>query len=196
MQGGSAGDTAAAAVGGPGTVAGDMGNTGDTGNTENMGNAGNIGNAGNTAAAIGGGKPPRAPVQRDRKVRQMAYSTRISDFLDFLRDCQQEYNISVMREEDANNETQDLLHCLELRQNGYHDLARISRTLRRVRQERREAKDAERGLLPIVEWTSQNRKTVNELERLLGAVRAAEKSSAGRTYTPKTNILKEISGGE
>ena len=126
----------------------------------------------------------------------MKYSEQIQEFLTFLRNCQQEYNIAVSQENDANNETQDLLHCLELHKNGYHDMARISKTLRKVRQERREAKDRERQLQPIVDWLSQNKKTINELERLLGEVRKAEKSTESRIYTPKTSILGQVFGGD
>lgn len=126
----------------------------------------------------------------------MKYSEQIQEFLNFLRDCQQEYNIAVSKENDANDETQDLLHCLELHENGYHNLARISKTLQKVRQERREAKDREQQLQPIVEWASQSNKTIKELERLLGAVRKVEKSTEGRRYTPKTTILGQVFGGK
>ena len=126
----------------------------------------------------------------------MEYSEHLSAFLDFLRDCKTEYNISETQEKDANEETQDLLHCLELHENNYHEMAKISKAIRKVRQERREAKDRERKLQPIVEWTNSNQKTIHELERLLGAVRAQEANASGRLYTPRTDILLRIFGGE
>lgn len=126
----------------------------------------------------------------------MKYSEHLSAFLDFLRNCRSEYNVANIREREANDETQDLLHCLELHENSYHDLAKISKAMRQIRQERRAAKDTERKLQPIVEWAQNNQKTIHELERLLGVVRAQEASMSGRLYNPKTDILGQIFGGD
>ncbi len=126
----------------------------------------------------------------------MAYSEQIADFLDFLRDCEQEYRIFSSQESDANAETQDLLHCLELQENSYHDMAKISKMLRQIRKERRSAKKKEEQLAPIVDWAVQNRKTIYELEKLLGAVRKAEKSTESREYRPKTDVLSRTLGNE
>ena len=68
--------------------------------------------------------------------------------------------------------------------------------MRQIRQERREAKDIERKLQPIAEWAGNNQKTIHELERLLGIVRAQEASMSGRTYKQKTDILEQIFGGD
>ena len=126
----------------------------------------------------------------------MKYSEQLASFLEFLRNCKLEYGRAVSREREANNETQDLLHCLELQENSYHDLAKISKAMRQIRQERREAKDIERKLQPIAEWAGNNQKTIHELERLLGIVRAQEASMSGRTYKQKTDILEQIFGGD
>ena len=67
----------------------------------------------------------------------MKKSEYISCFLDFMRESTMEYEVARSRQSDADNETQDLLHRLELHDDTYHDMARISRELKRVRQERR-----------------------------------------------------------
>lgn len=80
----------------------------------------------------------------------MRYSEVISEFLNLIREVQQEYNIAIAEEQDANNATQDILHNIELCENKYHDYARLSIALREVRQQRRRAKDKEQELQPIV----------------------------------------------
>ena len=79
----------------------------------------------------------------------MKKSEYISCFLDFMRESTMEYEVARSRQSDADNETQDLLHRLELHDDTYHDMARISRELKRVRQERRKAKDTVAELEPV-----------------------------------------------
>ena len=121
----------------------------------------------------------------------MNYSEQIERFLNFLREARQEYDIAVAEETEANNATQDLLHSLELDDNKYHDSARIALALKQIRKERREAKDKEVKLQPIVDWSAENLRVIQELEQLLGAVRKAERNSVGRRYIPKTDVLKK-----
>ena len=70
----------------------------------------------------------------------------------------------------------------------------ISKAMQQVRQERREAKNTEKKLQPIIEWVQNNQKTIHDLQRLLGTVRAQEASVNGRLYNPKTDILGRIFG--
>ena len=121
----------------------------------------------------------------------MNYSEQIERFLNFLREARQEYDIAVAEETEANNATQDLLHSLELDDNKYHDSARIALALKQIRKERREAKDKGVKLQPIIDWSAENLRVIQELEQLLGAVRKAERNSVGRRYIPKTDVLKK-----
>lgn len=125
----------------------------------------------------------------------MNYSEQIERFLNFLREARQEYDIAVAEETEANNATQDLLHSLELDDNKYHDSARIALALKQIRKERREAKDKELKLQPIIDWCAENLKTIQELEQLLGAVRKTERNSVGRRYIPKTDVLEKTLKG-
>lgn len=113
-------------------------------------------------------------------------SGQIENFLAFLRDCEQQYRIAQAEEQDANSATQDILHSLELEEHDYRDFARLSKELRGVRQTRRRAKDAMSVLEPVLSWAEGNRTVVKSLERLLGDVRKAEKSTENRIYTPRT----------
>lgn len=124
------------------------------------------------------------------------YSLGIENFLQFLRDVKEVYDISKLKENDADNETQDILHKLELDDNSYHETASLAKLLRIVRQERRKAKDNALMTAPVVDWVEENERVIKSLERLLGAVRKAEKSTEGRYYNPKTDIIENFAGKE
>ena len=126
----------------------------------------------------------------------MSYSDNIQNFLDFLRQAKREYQIAMTEEKEKDDASQDLDHYLELGDNGYHDIAKIAKARVQVRRERRQAKDRQQELRPVTDWIYQNSRVIKSLEELLGAVRRAEKSLENRTYHPKTNILKQVLGGE
>ncbi len=64
----------------------------------------------------------------------MKRSEYISAFLDFVREAQIEYDVARMKQSEADSETQDILHRLELHDDSYHDMARLSKTLKEARQ--------------------------------------------------------------
>ncbi len=109
----------------------------------------------------------------------------IENFLAFLRETEERYRMSEVDEQEANNETQDILHSLELLEHDYHDFARLSKELKGVRQKRRSAKDTMSETAPVLDWIENNRQTVKSIERLLGDVRKAEKKTENRIYTPR-----------
>ncbi|WP_195985356.1 hypothetical protein [Clostridium sp. D33t1_170424_F3] len=113
----------------------------------------------------------------------------VEEFLDYIREAEQLYRISVANEQEASDATQDILHSIELEEHDYHGSARLARKLKEVRQARRAAKDLMAQALPVVEWAEANRQTIKALERLLGEVRKAEKNTENRIYTPKTTAL-------
>ena len=123
------------------------------------------------------------------------YSEHIEDFLNFLKVAQMDYNIAMAEEKEADEETQDVLHKIELGKNNYHEYAKLSKLLCNIRKKRRSAKDKVQVLQSIVDWAENNPKTVKELERLLGVVRKVEKGLENRYYTPKTRVLDEIEEG-
>lgn len=119
-------------------------------------------------------------------------SGHIAGFLSFLRDVQTGYNIAAEAEDEAGRKTQDILHRLELWDDGHQDMEQMAELLRGVRRERRDAKDARMEAEPVISWISQNQKTISGLEALLGDVRQIEKSNAQRPYIFKTDVLKSI----
>ena len=114
------------------------------------------------------------------------YSKIIDDFLCFLREAEQDYKIANQEEQDANGETQDILHELELLDHKYHEFAQLSKELKEIRIKRREAKNVIESTGPIISWLENNRQTVKNLEQLLGTVRKAQRSvENNKIYTPR-----------
>lgn len=112
----------------------------------------------------------------------------IALFLDYIRDVQKRYRVAAEDEQEANDETQDILHSLELEVHGYHDMAKLSKKLKEVRKKRRKAKDILAQAAPVVDWAESHMQELKSLEQLLGIVRKEEKHAEGRFYTPKTDI--------
>lgn len=106
-------------------------------------------------------------------------------FLSYLRETEQLYHMAELDEQEANDETQDILHSLELQDHDYHEFAKLSKELRGVRQKRRAAKDTMSETAPVLDWIDANRAVIKSLERLLGDVRKAEKNTENRIYTPR-----------
>ena len=122
----------------------------------------------------------------------MNTSQSLSDFLEFLRQSQQDYNIAVDIELTKSKETQDILHKIELDDVKYHDYAKLGKSLKSIRNERREAKNIQLQLAPLVGWIKENQNVVRGLERLLGEVRKVETNVKNAHYYPRTEIVDEI----
>ena len=121
----------------------------------------------------------------------MKASKELERFLDFLKSAESQLDQAVAGQQEAEAETQDILHSLELEKHSYHDMAALSRKLAEIRQTRRQHKDTAAQLTPVVEWARGNDGSVRSLQRLLGDLRKVERSTQNRFYTPRTNILKE-----
>lgn len=113
------------------------------------------------------------------------FSEPIEDFLTYLREVESQYRMAQATEEETFNETNDLLHQLELQEHTYHEYAQLAKEITRVRQERRQAKDLMMMSEPILDWIDDNKAFVKSLEQLLGAVRKAERNTENRIYTPR-----------
>lgn len=120
------------------------------------------------------------------------FSSEISRFLDFLRFCEETNRTAAITEIDMDNKTQDILHHMELVENSQYDYICMGIALKDVRQKRRQAKDRKDITQPICAWYHENKKTIQELEKLLGTVRKAEKRTENRYYNNRTNIVGGI----
>ena len=121
----------------------------------------------------------------------MKASKELEQFLDFLKSAESQLDQATTGQQEAEAETQDILHALELEKHSYHEMAALSRKLAEIRQTRRQHKDTAAQLTPVAEWAKENDAAVRSLQRLLGDVRKTERSTQNRFYTPRTNVLKE-----
>ena len=129
---------------------------------------------------------------QDAKLNNRFNSETLSNFLEYLRDTRQLYNMAMQDEKDSDDATQDLLHSLEIDGGSYHEIAKLSKVLRKVRIQRRMAKDKIIRIEPIAKWVDDNPTIIKGLERLLGEVRKAERSLENRMYHPKTDIIEKV----
>lgn len=120
------------------------------------------------------------------------FSIQIENFLKFCRSCVEANRRAGVAEMDFDNQTQDILHNIEINTNYPDDYVIQGLALSNIRKKRRIAKDIQKITHPVVQWVQQNQKTINELEKLLGAVRKAEKNTMNRVYKNRTNILEGL----
>lgn len=132
-------------------------------------------------------------------VSDMAEPLRVSDgisgFLDFLRKSDELLRMAEADMDQTNNETQDILHRIELHDDNYHETASMAKKMRDVRRRRRVAKNIVECTSPVAAWSENHKKEIGELQRLLGEVRKIEQKQSLRTYIQKTKILEKDGKG-
>lgn len=82
----------------------------------------------------------------------------IDEFLTFLREAESEYRMAGEQQDEANKETQDILHWIEFQKEeaSAEISTRVQDVLHTIRQNRREAKDWEIITGPVAAWIIQN----------------------------------------
>lgn len=118
-------------------------------------------------------------------------SDQIANFLNFARDAGSKFSMASQDNEQANLETQDILHSLEIYSHPYNQKAKLAGKLVDVRRRRRAAKDTMDVYEPIAVWAEHNKDVLKSLERLLGDVRKAENIQKNRCYINRTSILED-----
>lgn len=111
-------------------------------------------------------------------------------FLDYTRQCEEEYSLNNSILQETDRQTQDILHKIELEKISYHEHARLNKELAKIRKCRRKAKDRVIILKPIVEYSEENKSVFNSLSQLLEVVRKEENKLENRMYFPKSEKYK------
>lgn len=128
----------------------------------------------------------------ERQVRKMKDSEYIENFLTYLRKVLQFSDIAAPVQNDMDKQTQDILHSIENDRHTSYEYICLGLIIRRIRRERRKAKDRLKVSEPILTWVEGNQKCIKSLERLLGDVRKAEKSLERRVYVPRTDVVRRV----
>lgn len=84
------------------------------------------------------------------KNENTAVSGSIELFLDFIRETEQELNIAVAEEKEANEATQDILHAIEFRAYGSYTPSQLMK-IKVTRQKRQDAKETLEVMTPVCE---------------------------------------------
>ena len=124
-----------------------------------------------------------------KKGRENLYSEIIAGFLTFLREAAEQYRMAAAEEQLTSDETQDILHRLELHDGTYTEDVQLAALLREVRRRRRQAKDTWEFTYQIAKWAEDEKKALRSLERLLGVIRKIESHHEERFYANRTTIL-------
>ena len=114
----------------------------------------------------------------------------LETFLRYLMDVKSEHESALDIQRETDDLTQDILHSIEMDDNSYHQNGKLVRTLGAVRRKRREAKNLDMVIDPLIGWIYSNQPTIKALEKVLGEMRKAERVNGLRTYHPKTDIVK------
>ncbi len=112
-------------------------------------------------------------------------SSPLEIFLDYLRECVQVYRIAEDGLAEADALTQDILHSLELEKHDEAEYLALARELVEARRKCRAAKDRLTITAPVLGWLEGNQSAVKSMERLLGEIRKAERSTENRVYIPR-----------
>ena len=86
----------------------------------------------------------------------------------------------------CDDETQDILHRLELLPLTYHERARLAARLCEVRQERRKLKDSIESMEPLMNWIQEFGAAKNKLSSVLGEMRKVDGRHNNRVYFVRT----------
>ena len=119
-------------------------------------------------------------------------SDKIADFLSYMEEQCQMYDIARDMLKECDEATQDILHKMEIDPVKYKERARLATKLQSIRRQRRTAKDMTETTKIISIWVKDNKSIIGSLQRLLGDVWKAEKKQQNRTYIPRTNVIEEI----
>lgn len=122
----------------------------------------------------------------------MKTSEKLSDFLDFIRESEPLFRITIENVEDENKRTQDYLHAIEF-ESSARERNKICDKLKISRVSRRKNKDIAEELEPVMEFMSkyENRKAIEQLQQVLGKVRKVENYHQKRTYHPRMEDTNE-----
>ena len=111
----------------------------------------------------------------------------LTDFLNFIDSCIQEYRFAYGAVNDEDKRLQDLIHEMEFAADKA-ERNRVATKLQRSRRTRRENKDIVMRNKLIVEFfeESANKKVLNQMRQLLGRQRREEEFlQSERTYKPR-----------
>lgn len=126
----------------------------------------------------------------------MAYSETMQAFLLLVQRAKEGYPAEEENVMFCDNQTQDILHELELVPHSASQIMKLAKQLSATRQERRLSKNNLELLHPIVEWANKHKNAINDLKDALAEVAIKEEALLNREYRYRTTVVQDTLGGK
>lgn len=126
----------------------------------------------------------------------MAYSETMQAFLLLVQRAKEGYPAEEENVVFCDNQTQDILHELELVPHSASQIMKLAKQLSATRQERRLSKNNLELLNPIVEWANKHKNAINDLKDALAEVAIKEEALLNREYRYRTTVVQDTLGGK
>lgn len=126
----------------------------------------------------------------------MAYSETMQAFLLLVQRAKEGYPTEEENVVFCDNQTQDILHELELVPHSASQIMKLAKQLSATRQERRLSKNNLELLHPIVEWVNKHKNAINDLKDALAEVAIKEEALQNREYRYRTTVVQDTLGGK
>lgn len=126
----------------------------------------------------------------------MAYSETMQAFLLLVQRAKEGYPAEEENVVFCDNQTQDILHELELVPHSASQIMKLAKQLFATRQERRLSKNNLELLHPIVEWANKHKNAINDLKDALAEVAIKEEALLNREYRYRTTVVQDTLGGK
>lgn len=123
--------------------------------------------------------------------KEKLLSEHVSEFLSLMREALPDYDWCDEERSKCEMETQDILHTMELEDLKYGERAKLATELAKIRKYRRQCKDEQEELEPIVRFMKDNKPLFNKLDQLVGELRKVEKYHKTRHYYPRVRKEKK-----
>ena len=112
----------------------------------------------------------------------------ISDFLYLMNSIRDTYDYNMAYIGTTNDETNDLLHEIELASLDAVELSRTARRLKEVRKERRKYTNENRYLKHVKDFRENNLPFITEVKQLAFRMNNVTETLKAEVYTPKVNM--------
>lgn len=119
-------------------------------------------------------------------------STKVKEFIELLESGTSDYYSNYNAEHELFNSRMDMIHTLELEELTYHEVAHLAIDIRDVSRSRRQYKDAYLLREPIMKFTKENKKVIEDLRKLQEDLETVEKYMGDKHY----NVRQKVKGVE
>lgn len=115
-------------------------------------------------------------------------SDKVKEFIELLESGTNDYYTNFNAEHELFNSRMDMIHTLELETLSYHEVAHLALDIRDVSRSRRQYKDAYLLREPIMKFTKENKKIIEDLKKLQIDLENVEKYMCDKHYNTRQKV--------